>query len=470
MTRVSRWPGLDLLAQPAAHEALRRRTGTPLLDEQAAGRQWGREEERVFGQGAAHGGRREARGGVGVQVDVGEAEAVGSGGLFEGRLDRVLPLGDGNVDGSEEEFEDGVGVVADVAMAFAGVAGGEAWGEQGWQPQRKSGMGAVEGGHAAGADVGGGAGEPGAGAGQDRVPAEPVGRVEGPDGAQRVVLAAVGGSGSDVAAEQAALAQVGAVGGERARPAAAAGRDVADPDAGRGPGRRPGRGRKMTMQGQDQDGCRDRSPRLRRPRRLPLSLAGLGRRDRVLERGVVELEHVLAIRPSPALQSSAEIDVDDVEAAGAEAEIKRGDVDHHLVALAHLAEQHFVGPGRAALVADRNGQRLDRDDDPTAQLEPTVHAPLAPGAPSASAVAPAATAATIPSQISSILSRLDAGTCSSSVWTRSVPLASRTQSKSSRRKTLASLPPPIAARTGSTPAARTPSSAPRRAREEDGTS
>ncbi len=99
--------------------------------------------------------------------------------------------------------------------------------------------------------------------------------------------------------------------------------------------------------------------------------------------------------------------MDDVEAAGAEPEVERGDVDDDLVAHAHLPEQRRVGPGRAALAVDLDGERRDGDEDAAAQLQAAAHASPV------TASSPAATAVTIPSQTSSIFSRLAAGTRSS---------------------------------------------------------
>ena len=102
------------------------------------------------------------------------------------------------------------GVVAEAAVALArvGARRGAARGSSAGRRDER-GVGAVERGHAAVAERGVGADDPRAGADQDRVPAERVGRgVEGADGAERLVLAAVGGRGGDVAAEQAALAQL----------------------------------------------------------------------------------------------------------------------------------------------------------------------------------------------------------------------------------------------------------------------
>ena len=119
---------------------------------------------------------------------------------------------------------------------------------------------------------------------------------------------------------------------------------------------------------------------------------------------------------SPAFEAAGQVDVDDVEAAGAEVEVEGGDVDDHLVAGAHLAEQRGVGPGRPQLSVDLDGERVLVDDDAPPQLEAAVHA----GA--------AAASTRMPSQTSSISSRWRVATHSSGVCGPTVPLASRTQS------------------------------------------
>src|SRR5690349_21189313 len=199
------------------------------------------------------------------------------------------------------------------------------------------------------------------------------------------------------------------------------------------------------MQRQNQYGGRSRGSFVSRGATFEPRVGALRGIHRVLEGGVVQLHHVgLALHPVP-FEPAGEVDVDDVETARAEVEVERGDVDDHLVALLHLPEQNLVGPGRPPLARDLDQQRLGRNDGAAAQLQPTGHY--------------SAAAATIRSQTSSILSRLCAGTTSSEVWTASVPLESRMLSKPSRRKTLASLPPPIATRWGSSPAPRSPCSA-----------
>jgi hypothetical protein len=66
--------------------------------------------------------------------------------------------------------------------------------------------------------------------------------------------------------------------------------------------------------------------------------------------------------------------VDYVEASRVESQVQCRRVDHHLVALAHLAEQGRVGPGRAALAVDFDRQRGLGDDDPA----PSFSRPLTP--------------------------------------------------------------------------------------------
>ena len=107
--------------------------------------------------------------------------------------------------------------------------------------------------------------------------------------------------------------------------------------------RRPGERRQVAVQ-------RDHRDRRLRAE-LRVAVFDLDRVDRVLERGVVELDHVDALgvrRPQPA----GEVDVDDVEAARAEPEVARLGVDDHLVADLDLADQRRVGPRTAPLAAD----------------------------------------------------------------------------------------------------------------------
>ena len=197
----------------------------------------------------------QARGGVAVEVGRGGAEAVAAGGFFEGGGDPSLALGDGDVDRGQEQLEDGVGVVAQAAVALAGVAAGEARGDQRREAEARGRRGRCRGrpcrrGRSA-------VSEPMMpGPGPTRTASQPsaVGGVEGADGAERLVLAAVGRGGGDVAAEQAALAQLGDVAGERARQGAAARLHVADPQPRRRLRRRPGRRRQVAVQRQDSTG------------------------------------------------------------------------------------------------------------------------------------------------------------------------------------------------------------------------
>ena len=84
----------------------------------------------------------------------------------------------------------------------------------------------------------------------------------------------------------------------------------------------------MAVQRQHQQ--RDRA--LRAGRRVG---GRVDRVDRVLERRVVELHHVHALRCLAGLEPARQVDVDDVEAAAAEAEVDRGGIDNDLVT--HLA-------------------------------------------------------------------------------------------------------------------------------------
>ncbi len=73
------------------------------------------------------------------------------------------------------------------------------------------------------------------------------------------------------------------------------------------------------------------------------------------------------------LEAAGEVDVDHVEAARAELEVERRDVDDDLVALVHLSQQRLVGPGRAPLAVDLDRQRVRGDDHAAAQLQPAAH-------------------------------------------------------------------------------------------------
>ena len=83
-----------------------------------------------------------------------------------------------------------------------------------------------------------------------------------------------------------------------------------------------------------QDGGHCPAPRLGVPFRPigGIQQRKLDRRDRVLERAVVQLHHVLALGAPRRSRPPGEVDVDDVEAARAEPEVARLDVDDHLVA------------------------------------------------------------------------------------------------------------------------------------------
>ena len=95
----------------------------------------------------------------------------------------------------------------------------------------------------------------------------------------------------------------------------------------------------------------------------------LDRLDGVLERGVVELDHVLVPGRSTAGEPSSQVDVHDVEPAGAQPEVEGLGVDDHLVAFAHLPDQRAVRPRGALLALHVDRQRVGRDHHPPAKLQ-----------------------------------------------------------------------------------------------------
>ena len=94
----------------------------------------------------------------------------------------------------------------------------------------------------------------------------------------------------------------------------------------------------------------------------------LDRVDRVLERRVVELDHVDALGLA-AVKATRQVHVDEVEPAGAEPEVAGLDVDDHLVAHLDPADQARVGPGGTPVAPDFDRERVGVDHDPTAQLQ-----------------------------------------------------------------------------------------------------
>ncbi len=132
------------------------------------------------------------------------------------------------------------------------------------------------------------------------------------------------------------------------------------------------------------------------PVRLPdFALDG---RDRMLERAVVELHHVLAFGTF-ADQAAGQVDQHDVESARAQPEVERLGVDHDLVSDVAGSDQILVCPGGTVLFADPDLERTRGHDGPAPQLQHL-----------------AAASTRICSQISSISPRFSRGTHSSWVW------------------------------------------------------
>src|SRR4051794_39300493 len=156
--------------------------------------------------------------------------------------------------------------------------------------------------------------------------------------------------------------------------------------------------------------------------------------DRMLQRRVVQLHDVFVARYG-ALQAAGQVDVDDVEAAGAELQLDRGDVDDDLVTLSHLPHERHIGPGRAPLAVDVDRERVHGGDGAAPQGQHQA----------------VPTPAAIASHTASMPVRASAATDSSAVWFSRVPLASRTHSKPRATRALASLPPPVATSRGSKP-------------------
>ncbi len=143
-----------------------------------------------------------------------------------------------------------------------------------------------------------------------------------------------------------------------------------------------------------------------------------------------------------AVEAARQVDVDDVEASGAEREVRRLAVDHDLVAALGGADERRVGdrrPRPAArhvddqlLLGDVRGARLA--DRPAPQDQPR-HA--------------AATSSTSARTTSSIPSSAATLTRSVGSWLRSVPLARLVHGKPWASSALASEPPPVRIRRGS---------------------
>ena len=241
-----------------------------------------------------------------------------------------LPHGHGDGDRREQELEHGARVVAEPAVAGAQVRRGHPCDEQRGTAERERRVGGVQRLQAAVSERRARAEDAGAGPRDRRVPAErgePV--MQGGGGRDRLAVgAAERRARGEVAREQAVVAKLAHDARVPARQRAAGGLDVAEPRAGSCLRVRPRQRRELAVQREDGDGTADRQPR-RVGRRVCVAL--LDGRDRVLQARVVELHDVRA-RRALAVQAAAEVDVDDVRAAGPEPELHRLDVDDDLVA------------------------------------------------------------------------------------------------------------------------------------------
>ena len=336
-----------------------------------------------------------------------------------------LRLGDRHAHRREQQLQHRGRVVAEPAVAVARIGARHPRAEHRRQAECERRVRRVERRHAAVPEARRRAEDPGPGADDDRLPAEPARRgVEPADQADRLVLAAVSGPGGDVAAQQAQLAQLAHVARQRARQRRARSLEEADAQARPRLGRGPGHRRQVAVQ-------RDHQRRRLRAE-VRLAVLDLDRLDRVLERRVVELDHVHALL-AVAEQPAGEVDVDDVEAARAEPEVARPRVDHDLVADLHRRPRASCPP--------RPGDARRRRR-PSAGRPPRRCRGAASARPAHPSVVPASSA--IASQTASISSSRDAATLSCGVWLASVPFASSTASKPRSISAFASLPPPVA--------------------------
>lgn len=103
-----------------------------------------------------------------------------------------------------------------------------------------------------------------------------------------------------------------------------------------------------------------KSDRQDRYRRLPVcALLPFDRADRMLQRAVVQLHHVLGGR-TPTGQATGQVDVNDVKSARSEPEVERFDVDDQLVPRFARPDHGFIGPGPAWFIRafERDLKRL----------------------------------------------------------------------------------------------------------------
>ena len=140
-------------------------------------------------------------------------------------------------------------------------------------------------------------------------------------------------------------------------------------------------------------------------------------------------------RRSLAVEAAREVDVDDVEAAGPEAELDRLDVDDELVARLCRADEPDVGDRGAPLSVDEDRQALLHRRRRTRDEHR--------GAPQAEHCM---SRAKVTSSMPSSAATLTRSRCS---WLYCVPLATFVHRRPRDSKTLASEPPPVGRRNGS---------------------
>ena len=257
-------------------------------------------------------------------------------------------------------------------MPRAGVRARQARSDQGWEPKGQRRVSTVEGRHAAVAEAAVRAQNSRARADDDRIPAEGGGGIDRARQGDRLTLTPEGGASRDVSGQQRGLPQPANVARERSGQGAAASLDEPDREVGIDLAGGPDGRRQVPVE-------RDHQHRWRRG----CLCARLHRLDRVLERRVVQLHHVLA-GGALAVQAASEVHVDDVEPARAQIQIQSLDVHDDLVAELDRPDRPLVGPRRAPLARDLDGQRLGLDDDPPTQLQhqhrPSPRSPRTPPA------------------------------------------------------------------------------------------
>ena len=88
----------------------------------------------------------------------------------------------------------------------------------------------------------------------------------------------------------------------------------------------------------------------------------------MLQRTVVELHDVLALRASP-VQSPGQVDQNDVEATRTETQVECFDIDNHFIPDVAGADQPDIGPGSTGLPVNLDLERPGRDDNSTSEFQ-----------------------------------------------------------------------------------------------------